>query len=54
VAAASIGPGDIVSAPVGHPGGPLWAIAAGAVFKHVLTEGIAPCQLTTGTPALEG
>ena len=32
----------------------LWAIAVGAFFKFVLSEGIARWQLATGTTALEG
>ena len=57
VAATGIGSGDIVSATVG--GGRyglllLWAIALGAFFKFVLSEGIARWQLATGLTALEG
>jgi len=57
VAATGIGSGDVVSATVG--GGRygialLWAIAVGAFFKFVLSEGIARWQLATGKTALEG
>ena len=57
VAAAGIGSGDVVSATVGgarYGVMLLWAIAAGAFFKFVLTEGIARWQLATGTTVLEG
>ena len=57
VAAAGIGSGDVVSATVGgarYGVTLLWAIAAGAFFKFVLTEGIARWQLATGTTVLEG
>jgi Mn2+/Fe2+ NRAMP family transporter len=57
VAAAGIGSGDVVSATVGgarYGVVLLWAIAAGAFFKFVLTEGIARWQLATGTTVLEG
>jgi Mn2+/Fe2+ NRAMP family transporter len=57
VAAAGIGSGDVVSATVGgarYGVVLLWAIAAGAFFKFVLTEGIARWQLATGKTALEG
>lgn len=57
VAATGIGSGDVVAATVG--GGTygtalLWAIALGAFFKFVLTEGIARWQLATGLTAVEG
>jgi Mn2+/Fe2+ NRAMP family transporter len=57
VAATGIGSGDVVSATVA--GGRygvvlLWAIALGAFFKFVLSEGIARWQLATGLTALEG
>jgi Mn2+/Fe2+ NRAMP family transporter len=57
VAATGIGSGDVVSATVaGANYGVLllWAIAAGAFFKFVLSEGIARWQLATGTTVLEG
>lgn len=57
VAAAGIGSGDVVSATVGgarYGVTLLWAIALGAFFKFVLTEGIARWQLATGTTVLEG
>jgi len=57
VAATGIGSGDVVSATVGgarYGVVLLWAIAAGAFFKFVLSEGIARWQLATGTTALEG
>ena len=57
VAATGIGSGDVVSATVGgarYGVMLLWAIAAGAVFKFVLQEGIARWQLATGKTALEG
>ncbi|MGQ0733486.1 MAG: Nramp family divalent metal transporter [Acidobacteriota bacterium] len=57
VAATGIGSGDVVSATVGgarYGVVLLWAIAIGAFFKFVLTEGIARWQLATGLTALEG
>jgi Mn2+/Fe2+ NRAMP family transporter len=57
VAATGIGSGDVVSATVGgarYGMVLLWAIAAGAFFKFVLSEGIARWQLATGKTALEG
>jgi Mn2+/Fe2+ NRAMP family transporter len=57
VAAAGIGSGDVVSATVGgatYGVTLLWAIALGAFFKFVLTEGIARWQLATGQTLLEG
>jgi Mn2+/Fe2+ NRAMP family transporter len=57
VAATGIGSGDVVSATVGgarYGVALLWAIAAGAFFKFVLSEGIARWQLATGKTALEG
>jgi Mn2+/Fe2+ NRAMP family transporter len=57
VAAAGIGSGDVVSATVGGANYGvtlLWAIALGAFFKFVLTEGIARWQLATGLTLLEG
>jgi Mn2+/Fe2+ NRAMP family transporter len=57
VAATGIGSGDVVSATVGGARYGivlLWAIAIGAFFKFVLSEGIARWQLATGKTALEG
>jgi Mn2+/Fe2+ NRAMP family transporter len=57
VAATGIGSGDVVSATVGGASYGvvlLWAIAVGAFFKFVLSEGIARWQLATGKTALEG
>lgn len=57
VAAAGIGSGDVVSATVGgarYGVVLLWAIALGAFFKFVLTEGIARWQLATGQTVIEG
>jgi Mn2+/Fe2+ NRAMP family transporter len=57
VAATGIGSGDVVSATVGgarYGVVLLWAIALGAFFKFVLSEGIARWQLATGLTALEG
>jgi Mn2+/Fe2+ NRAMP family transporter len=57
VAATGIGSGDVVSATVGgakYGVMLLWAIALGAFFKFVLSEGIARWQLATGLTALEG
>jgi Mn2+/Fe2+ NRAMP family transporter len=57
VAATGIGSGDVVSATVGgarYGVVLLWAIAIGAFFKFVLSEGIARWQLATGLTALEG
>ncbi|HEY6363084.1 MAG TPA: Nramp family divalent metal transporter [Vicinamibacterales bacterium] len=57
VAAAGIGSGDVVSATVGgatYGVALLWAIALGAFFKFVLTEGIARWQLATNLTLLEG
>ena len=57
VAATGIGSGDVVSATVGGARYGvllLWAIALGAFFKFVLSEGIARWQLATGLTALEG
>ena len=48
---AGIGSGDVV---VGYGVVLLWAIAVGAFFKFVLSEGIARWQLATGMTALEG
>lgn len=57
VAATGIGSGDVVAATVGgarYGVVLLWAIAVGAFFKFVLSEGIARWQLATGLTALEG
>ncbi|MCC7124714.1 MAG: Nramp family divalent metal transporter [Acidobacteria bacterium] len=57
VAAAGIGSGDVVSATVGgarYGVVLLWAIALGAFFKFVLSEGIARFQLATGKTVVEG
>jgi Mn2+/Fe2+ NRAMP family transporter len=57
VAATGIGSGDVVAATVGGARYGvilLWAIAVGAFFKFVLSEGIARWQLATGLTALEG
>jgi Mn2+/Fe2+ NRAMP family transporter len=57
VAATGIGSGDVISATVGGARFGvtlLWAIAIGAFFKFVLSEGIARWQLATGLTALEG
>lgn len=57
VAATGIGSGDVISATVGgakYGVVLLWAIAIGAFFKFVLSEGIARWQLGTGTTVVEG
>jgi Mn2+/Fe2+ NRAMP family transporter len=57
VAATGIGSGDVVSATVGgarYGVVLLWAIALGAFFKFVLSEGIARWQLATGHTVIEG
>ena len=57
VAATGIGSGDVVSATVGGARYGivlLWAIALGAFFKFVLSEGIARWQLATGQTVIEG
>jgi len=57
MAASGIGASDIISATVGGATyGPalLWALALGAFFKFVLSEGLARWQLATGSTALEG
>jgi Mn2+/Fe2+ NRAMP family transporter len=57
VAATGIGSGDVVSATVGgarYGVMLLWAIAVGAFFKFVLSEGIARWQLATGQTVVEG
>ena len=56
-AATGIGASDIISATVGgatHGVTLLWALALGAFFKYVLTEGLARWQLATGETVLEG
>jgi Mn2+/Fe2+ NRAMP family transporter len=56
-AASGIGASDIVTATVGGAAYGvtlLWALALGAFFKFVLTEGLARWQLATGTTLLEG
>jgi len=57
VAATGIGSGDVVSATVGgarYGVMLLWAIAVGAFFKFVLSEGIGRWQLATGQTVVEG
>lgn len=57
MAASGIGASDIISATVGGATFGvvlLWALALGAFFKFVLTEGLARWQLATGTTLLEG
>ena len=57
MAATGIGSGDVVSATVGgarYGVVLLWAIALGAFFKFVLSEGIARWQLATGQTVIEG
>ena len=57
MAAAGIGASDIITATVGgatYGVTLLWALALGAFFKFVLTEGLARWQLATGSTALEG
>ena len=57
MAATGIGSGDVVSATVGgarYGVVLLWAIAVGAFFKFVLSEGIARWQLATGQTVVEG
>ncbi len=57
MAASGIGASDMVSATVGgatYGLALLWALALGAFFKFVLSEGLARWQLATGTTALEG
>jgi len=57
VAATGVGAGDLATA--GFTGNRLgvavlWAVAAGAIFKFALNEGLARWQLATGTTVLEG
>ncbi len=57
VAATGVGAGDLATA--GFAGmklgaAVLWAVALGAIFKFVLTEGIARWQIATGQTVLEG
>jgi len=57
MAASGIGASDIITATVGgakYGATLLWALALGAFFKFVLTEGLARWQLATGTTLLEG
>ena len=57
VAATGVGAGDLAAATVGGANFGLvliWAIAIGAFFKYVLTEGIARWQLATDTTVMEG
>lgn len=57
VAATGIGSGDVVAGLVAGANYGLvllWAVALGAFFKFVLSEGIARWQLATGLTALEG
>lgn len=57
MAASGIGASDIISATVGgatYGVTLLWALALGAFFKFVLTEGLARWQLATGATLLEG
>ena len=57
MATSGIGASDIVSATVGgatYGLALLWALALGAFFKFVLSEGLARWQLATGSTALEG
>ncbi len=57
MAASGIGASDIVAATVGgatYGLTLLWALALGAFFKFVLSEGIARWQLATGSTAIEG
>ncbi|MES2697835.1 MAG: Nramp family divalent metal transporter, partial [Verrucomicrobiota bacterium] len=57
MAASGVGASDIISATVGgarYGVTLLWALALGAFFKFVLTEGLARWQLATGMTLLEG
>ena len=57
MAASGIGASDIITATVGgatYGVTLLWALALGAFFKFVLTEGLARWQLATGMTLLEG
>ena len=57
MATSGIGASDIVAATVGgatYGLALLWALALGAFFKFVLSEGLARWQLATGSTALEG
>ena len=57
MATSGIGASDIVAATVGgatYGLALLWALAMGAFFKFVLSEGLARWQLATGSTALEG
>lgn len=57
MAASGIGASDVLTATVGgatYGLQLLWAVALGAFFKYVLSEGMARWQLVTGTTILEG
>ncbi|MBC7368572.1 MAG: Nramp family divalent metal transporter [Undibacterium sp.] len=57
MAASGIGASDVLTATVGgatYGLQRLWAVALGAFFKYVLSEGMARWQLATGTTILEG
>jgi Mn2+/Fe2+ NRAMP family transporter len=57
MAVSGIGASDIISATVGgatYGTTLLWALALGAFFKFILTEGLARWQLATGTTVLQG
>ena len=57
MAVSGIGASDIISATVGgatYGTTLLWALALGAFFKFVLSEGLARWQLATGTTLLQG
>lgn len=57
IAATGVGSGDLVAAAVAgskYAYAVVWAVAAGAVLKYVLNEGLARWQLATGTTMLEG
>jgi len=57
IAATGVGSGDLVAAAVAgskYAYAIVWAVAAGAILKYVLNEGLARWQLATGTTMLEG
>lgn len=57
MAVSGIGASDVIAATVGgatYGTSLFWALALGAFFKFVLTEGLARWQLATGTTILEG
>ena len=57
MATSGIGASDIITATVGgatHGLALLWALVLGALFKFILSEGLARWQLATGSTALEG